>query len=235
MTTINRFRVVSIEGRRITLHADHVYGWDWDTQLVSSRTMALSLLWETVLGYIELEGLEVQATQAPELAQLSPLGEALAGRAFYDDEAWNRANVGQLISCVGVADRQDCDEMWADCNHEGWDHPTVFETKPRPQATFLIAVTDPRWLAHLAPGMEWNSTAYNHDAEVIFNPAWRTSDACLIAKGIDGSQDFSGLPILADALQEAGCTSDDLLNHLRDPHATHVRGCWALDLVLGKE
>jgi hypothetical protein len=43
------------------------------------------------------------------------------------------------------------------------------------------------------------------------------------------------MPILADALQDAGCDADALLNHLRDPHATHVRGCWALDLVHGKE
>jgi hypothetical protein len=57
----------------------------------------------------------------------------------------------------------------------------------------------------------------------------------LLAKRINESQDFSGMPILADALQEAGCNSEDLLNHLRDTTATHVRGCWALDLVLGKE
>jgi hypothetical protein len=56
-----------------------------------------------------------------------------------------------------------------------------------------------------------------------------------LAKGIEASQDFSGMPVLADALQEAGCDCDDLLSHLRDTSATHVRGCWALDLVLGKQ
>jgi hypothetical protein len=48
------------------------------------------------------------------------------------------------------------------------------------------------------------------------------------------SRDFAAMPILADALQDAGCDSDDLLAHCRDPHATHVRGCWAVDLVLGR-
>ena len=43
------------------------------------------------------------------------------------------------------------------------------------------------------------------------------------------------MPILADALQDAGCDSDTLLSHLRDANAPHVRGCWALELVLGKE
>jgi hypothetical protein len=38
---------------------------------------------------------------------------------------------------------------------------------------------------------------------------------------------------LADALEEAGCDSADLLGHLRGP-GPHVRGCWAVDLILGK-
>ena len=44
---------------------------------------------------------------------------------------------------------------------------------------------------------------------------------------------FERLPILADALEEAGCDDPDILSHLRGP-GPHVRGCWALDLVLGK-
>ena len=41
------------------------------------------------------------------------------------------------------------------------------------------------------------------------------------------------LTVLADALEEAGCTNADILLHLRSP-GPHVRGCWALDLILGK-
>lgn len=70
---------------------------------------------------------------------------------------------------------------------------------------------------------------------VAFNPDWRTSDVMLLANGIYAERAFDRMPILADTLQDAGCDSDDILNHLRDAHATHVRGCWALDLVLGKE
>jgi hypothetical protein len=68
-----------------------------------------------------------------------------------------------------------------------------------------------------------------------FDTAWRTSDAMALATGIYEERAFDRMPILADALQDAGCTSEDILNHLRDAHATHVRGCWALDLVLGKD
>jgi hypothetical protein len=48
------------------------------------------------------------------------------------------------------------------------------------------------------------------------------------------SRDFGAMPILADALQDAGCDNDDILNHCRDEKATHVRGCWVVDLVLDK-
>ena len=64
-------------------------------------------------------------------------------------------------------------------------------------------------------------------------PKWLTSDVQAVAVGIDETGDFDGLPILADALQEAGCDNEDLLTHLRSG-GVHVRGCWALDLVLGR-
>jgi hypothetical protein len=69
---------------------------------------------------------------------------------------------------------------------------------------------------------------------VTFAPDWRTSTAVAIAKGMYESRDFSAMPILADALQDAGCDSDDILNHCRDESQVHVRGCWVCDLVLGK-
>ncbi|MBP3958607.1 hypothetical protein J8F10_25440 [Gemmata sp. G18] len=49
------------------------------------------------------------------------------------------------------------------------------------------------------------------------------------------SRDFSAMPILADALQDAGCDNADILSHCRDTSLTHVRGCWVVDLALGKQ
>ncbi len=69
----------------------------------------------------------------------------------------------------------------------------------------------------------------------IGQPSWSTSTVMQLARGIYNDLAFERMPILADALQDAGCDNDDILNHFRDPNATHVRGCWALDLVLGKE
>jgi hypothetical protein len=67
-----------------------------------------------------------------------------------------------------------------------------------------------------------------------FLDEWRTSDAQAVARGMYEARDFSAMPILADALQDAGCDNDAVLNHCRDPEQVHVRGCWVVDLVLGK-
>lgn len=67
-----------------------------------------------------------------------------------------------------------------------------------------------------------------------FEPEWRTSTAVALAQGMYKSRDFSAMPILADALQDAGCDNADILDHCRGP-GPHVRGCWVVDLVLGKE
>ena len=49
----------------------------------------------------------------------------------------------------------------------------------------------------------------------------------------EGTVDLVRLAVLADALEDAGCTDADLLGHLRGP-GPHVRGCWAVDLILAK-
>lgn len=70
---------------------------------------------------------------------------------------------------------------------------------------------------------------------VPFSTAWRTDTAVTLARQMYESRDFSAMPILADALQDAGCDSADVLAHCRDADQPHVRGCWVTDLVLGKE
>jgi hypothetical protein len=67
---------------------------------------------------------------------------------------------------------------------------------------------------------------------VAFDPAWRTSEAVALARQVYESRDFGAMPILADALQDAGCDCEEVLGHCRDASATHVRGCWVVDLVL---
>jgi hypothetical protein len=68
---------------------------------------------------------------------------------------------------------------------------------------------------------------------VTLKPAWRTTTTVQLAQGMYESRDFGAMPILADALQDAGCDSADILDHCRGP-GPHIRGCWVVDLVLGK-
>jgi hypothetical protein len=67
-----------------------------------------------------------------------------------------------------------------------------------------------------------------------FSAAWRTGTALALAGQMYHTRDFSAMPILADALQDAGCDNTDILAHCRG-EGLHVRGCWVVDLVLGKE
>ena len=69
---------------------------------------------------------------------------------------------------------------------------------------------------------------------VVFAPEWRTDTAVTLARQMYESREFGAMPILADALQDAGCDSADVLDHCRGP-GPHVRGCWVCDLVLGKK
>src|SRR5262249_24050076 len=76
---------------------------------------------------------------------------------------------------------------------------------------------------------------------VTFEPGWRTPTVRSLAEAAyeerslpRGTLDPDRLAVLADALDDAGCDSDQILGHLRGP-GPHYRGCWGLDLLLGKE
>ncbi|HJZ56083.1 MAG TPA: hypothetical protein VKE74_14040 [Gemmataceae bacterium] len=70
--------------------------------------------------------------------------------------------------------------------------------------------------------------------EVAVQPGCLTSDVVALAKGIYDEKAFDRMPILADALQDAGCDHDELLAHCRAANGEHVRGCWVIDLLLGR-
>ena len=72
--------------------------------------------------------------------------------------------------------------------------------------------------------LAWNAGAVRRLAEAAY--AERQLPA--------GALDPARLAVLADALEEAGCTDADLLGHLRGP-GPHVRGCWVIDLLSGRE
>jgi hypothetical protein len=66
------------------------------------------------------------------------------------------------------------------------------------------------------------------------DPTWRTPTVVALAHTIYEGKTWDRLPALGDALEGAGCIDPEILGHCRGP-GPHVRGCWALDLVVGKE
>jgi hypothetical protein len=119
------------------------------------------------------------------------------------------------------------------------------------------APPDPEWDPKTWPGLAYlvyapyarATPAYNqipadlHSADLIHevfgdrprpahtDPSWLSTDVVALADRVYESQDFTLLPILADALQDAGCEDDHILAHCRDPRRVHVRGCWVVDAV----
>jgi hypothetical protein len=79
---------------------------------------------------------------------------------------------------------------------------------------------------------------FRHPSRPILVPhswlSWEGGIVTQLAQSIYEERAFDRMPILADALEEAGCTNGRLLHHCRED-SEHFRGCWALDAILGKE
>ncbi len=76
---------------------------------------------------------------------------------------------------------------------------------------------------------------------VVLDPGWITPTVLALAQSAyqerelpSGQLDRARLAVLADALEDAGCTEQVLLDHLRQP-GHHLRGCWAIDVLTGRE
>ncbi|MDB5310206.1 MAG: hypothetical protein JWO38_4408 [Gemmataceae bacterium] len=96
-------------------------------------------------------------------------------------------------------------------------------------------MTDPETVAVSREGMRLlRDIGGNPFRPVAFDPSWRTDTAATLARQMYESREFSAMPILADALQDAGCDNEDILGHCRGD-GPHVRGCHVIDLLLGKE
>ena len=67
----------------------------------------------------------------------------------------------------------------------------------------------------------------------VVDRAWLTADVVALATGVYEDRAFDRLPILADALQDAGCEDADILEHCRQP-GPHARGCWVADALTGR-
>jgi hypothetical protein len=62
---------------------------------------------------------------------------------------------------------------------------------------------------------------------------WLTPDVVRLAREVYNDRDFDRMPLLGDALEQAGCTDAEILSHCRGP-GPHAWGCWVVDSILGK-
>jgi hypothetical protein len=116
---------------------------------------------------------------------------------------------------LATTTEQDLTRIWTDSinHHAGWDETTL--PTVRANLRLLRDIVGPA-------------------ARPALVPSWQTPAAVAIARQVYDERDFAALPILADALEEAGCAAEQVLDHLRGPGA-HVRGCWVVDWLLARE
>ncbi len=95
-------------------------------------------------------------------------------------------------------------------------------------------------LGNVVPSVEvskaqwrWYYRAFSAAVSPLWNPAWNSSTAIALARGIFQAEDFSLMPILADALQDAGCDHDETLARLRDPEGVFTRADCCLWQLMG--
>jgi hypothetical protein len=129
--------------------------------------------------------------------------------------------------------------------HSGWAFESLLflaadAALARHQIVYTMTVSYPTKLARGDEGVKALAPAVLRDLfgplpfrPVTTEPEWRTSAVLDLAGQVYESRNYSLMPILADALQDAGCDNADVLEHCRRP-GEHVRGCWVVDLVLGK-
>lgn len=91
--------------------------------------------------------------------------------------------------------------------------------------------TTPLWRRRQADALR--DALGNPFAPVAWEPGWRSETVVALATGIHFDNALDRLPILADALEEAGCDHADVLSHCRGP-GPHARGCWVVDAARGK-
>jgi hypothetical protein len=127
----------------------------------------------------------------------------------------------------------------------GWDHVARAASAPNVFFAANATGTEARFVAH-PDRRSAEYAAHSHLICCIFgnpfrppnlDPAWHYwNDGVIrkLAQAIYDDRAFDRLPILADALEDAGCDDADILAHCRQP-GEHVRGCWVVDLLLGKQ
>jgi hypothetical protein len=213
------------------------------------------LVWQ-LLDHAELE-LAVEAGEQfadglidyATLAAAGAAAEAAEGEVQQDTESVDSpAHLYAAWAATEVAD-----------GHAGLVHRDHLEPY-RNVAEALANRSHPRWyqrqdgsLDYGTDDLNWPESKVRHRAEALarmaallrdifanpfrpiaVNPSWLTAKVVRLAQAVYEERAFDNLPTLAEALEEAGCQDREILGHCR-LSGEHARGCWVIDLVLGKK
>jgi hypothetical protein len=112
----------------------------------------------------------------------------------------------------------------------GWAAHSAVSEKPIEAFAFVAQVLESKDV-ELCPLIR--DVFGNPFRPTVIDSRWRTSTVLDLATVIYQKKAFDRMPILADALQDAGCDSQEMIGHCRGA-GLHLRGCWVVDLLLGK-
>jgi hypothetical protein len=165
-----------------------------------------------------------------ELAAACEAASQVAVESFEQFEDWNctdgraippqsDALYAAALAAEGRAEPLGPEEGWVGSH---WYALTALRLEGRSDAS------EERWQAALAREIFGNPFR-----PIVMDPRWQTTKVRLSADAIYRDKAFDRLPALAEALEDAGCRNEALLGHCRSG-AEHVRGCWVVDLILGR-
>jgi hypothetical protein len=193
---------------------------EWLRGKVSDRQLRLLAcaccrrLWHLLTDQRSRQAVEVVERYVDKQATAEQLHEAAIGAAHgADDTHGEGADVADTVADLTSRN------AWEGARAAATMLPMLYPAERPLQANifrdiignpFRPATVDPSWLA-------WNGGTVPKLVQAIYD-----------------DRAFDRLPILADALEDAGCTDPDILAHCRGP-GPHARGCWVVDLLLGKE
>jgi hypothetical protein len=156
--------------------------------------------------------LAVEGHAPPEVRAAVGVAERAARQAV-KDATFNAAQVASLANGLSAAEAA---RRGLPVNQYGFN--AAHHAEAAAQAGVLREVFGPLGFRAVAVAPEWLD--------------WNDGVNRQLARSIYDDRDFARLPVLADGLEEAGCTDAELLAHCRQP-GEHFRGCWVVDLLLG--
>jgi hypothetical protein len=223
--------------------------WRWSTRL--SRLFGCGCarrVWYVLTEPAQrgaVESAEAVADKRIRLADLKPIHAAVVPIHLGNDPSDARPGWGQFLGSISRGGWP----FWVQFNQDG-DHfcsPGGNAAHPTPWGNPYRTANDARALLHFRKSQKKARAEEKLQCDLLrdlvgplspptLKDAWLTpNDRAVprLAGAIYEERAFDRLAILADALEDAGCNERVLLDHLRAP-GPHARGCWAVDLILGK-